>query len=115
VVQSTFVFTMYKILSRITAPNRKEGLALSARINRMLAAFLFFYLLSTAGLLVLKAFIFRHPNQDADSNYSSIEITFLVIEALRVSFTVILIIIFVKVVNIYVASVKGKTSKRHIV
>ena len=77
-------------------------------------SFLFLYLVSTAALLLLKSVIFRHPNQDPSSDYSSYEITFLVIEALRVTFTVILMVVFVKVVNIYVASVKGKTSKRHL-
>jgi len=105
---------MYKILSRITAPTKKEGLTRSIKINRMMLAFLFLYLLSTAALLLLKSVIFRHPNQDPSSSYSSYEITFLVIEALRVSFSVILIIVFVKVVNIYIVSVKGKTSNRHI-
>ena len=105
---------MYKILSRITAPTKKEGLARSIQINRLMIVFLFLYLVSTAALLLLKAVIFRHPNQDPSSDYSSYEITFLVLEALRVSFTVILIIVFVKVVKIYVASVKGKTSERHI-
>jgi len=105
---------MYKILSRITAPTKKEGLARSIQINRLMIVFLFLYLVSTAALLLLKAVIFRHPNQDPSSDYSSYEITFLVLEALRVSFTVILIVVFVKVVKIYVASVKGKTSKRHI-
>lgn len=113
-VQSTFVFTMYKILSRITAPTRKEGLARSTQINRIMLAFLFFYLVSTAAILLLKAEIFRHPNQDPSSSYSALEITFLVIEALRVSFTVILMIVYVKVLNIYIVSVRGKTSDRHI-
>lgn len=80
----------------------------------MMIAFLFFYLLSTVSLLLLKAVIFRHPNQDPSSDYSSYEITFLVLESLKISFTITLITIFVKVVNIYVQSVKGKSSKRHI-
>jgi hypothetical protein len=65
-------------------------------------AYLFLYLASTAAILLLKAEIFRHPNQDPSSSYSALEITFLVIEAMRVSFTVILIIVYVKVINIYI-------------
>jgi flagellar biosynthesis protein FlhB len=105
---------MYKILCRINAPTRKEGLARSTYINRLMLAFIFLYLVSTATILGLKSEIFRHPNQDPSSSYSTLEITFLVIEALRVSFTVILIIVFVKVINMYMESVKGKTSDGHI-
>jgi hypothetical protein len=76
----------------------------------MLAAFLFFYFVETGCLLLLKAFIFRHPNQDAKSSYSRVEKSFLVVSAFRLIFTGVLIYVFVKVVNMYILSVKGKTS-----
>jgi hypothetical protein len=54
---------MYKILRRITARSKGEGLAIAKRVNRSLVAFLTLFLVYLAGIMLLKAEIFRHPNQ----------------------------------------------------
>ena len=114
IVQSTFVFTMYKIIQRITAPTKEEGLIRTKRVNRLLAAFLFCFFLETSSLLLLKSFIFRHPNQDAKSSYSKIEKSFLAVSALRFIFTGVLIYVFINVINQYIPNVIGKASKGHV-
>jgi len=71
------VFTMFKILRRITARSKVEGLAVAKKVNRSLIAYLTFFVLYLAGIMFLKAEIFRHPNQTLNSNYSDIEKTYL--------------------------------------
>jgi hypothetical protein len=48
------------------------------RINRFLMGFLGLFTIYLLGLMVLKAEIFRHPNQSPSSDYSAIELAYLV-------------------------------------
>lgn len=67
VVQTTFVFTSYKILQKITSRSKQEGLAKGKRMDRFLMGFLGLFVLYLIGLMILKAEIFRHPNQSPNS------------------------------------------------
>jgi hypothetical protein len=65
-------------MHKITSRNKQDGIAKGKRINRFLMGFLGMFMLYLIGLMVLKAEIFRHPNQSPTSNYSAIELTYLV-------------------------------------
>ena len=65
VVQTTFIFTMYKILLKITSRSTSQAIEQGKRVNKMILAFMSAFGLYLLGMLILKAQIFRHPNQTA--------------------------------------------------
>lgn len=86
---------MYKILIKLTSKTKQEGLARGKRINRFLLAFLAAFLLYLGCLMVLKAEIFRHPNQSPNSDYSKIELAYLVVQSIRMVFMGTILVLFV--------------------
>ena len=62
IVQSIFIFTMYKVIERVTAPNRAAAIQKGKRTNRKMILFTVSYFLFSCALYILKAFIFRWPN-----------------------------------------------------
>lgn len=62
VVQTTFIFTMYKILLKITAKTQAARIQVTKRMNRQLALFMIFFAIYLSMVQTLKAYIFRQPN-----------------------------------------------------
>ena len=114
VVQTTFVFTMNKILLKITSKSQQEGLDKGKRLNRALIAFLAVFFLFMVILGALKSEIFRHPNQSPHASYNATELAYLVLQSFRVVFTGIVLYLFVKGILIYIPLVKKKRTKGHI-
>jgi len=63
-IQSIFVFTMYKILRKITAPNKEEGIKAAQNVNFKMIIFLVLFCIEYSLVSSLKYFIFRRPTFD---------------------------------------------------
>jgi len=84
------------------------------RLNRALVAFLVVFICFMCILGVLKSEIFRHPNQDPHATFNSTECAYLVLQSIRVIFTIVVLYLFVRGILIYIPLVKKKRTKGHI-
>jgi hypothetical protein len=101
---------MYKILLKISAPPSK-GIEIKTRVNRGIFGFLLVFFVYLVALLALKAEIFRHPNKNPNSDYSSLEKTYIALQSLRLIFAGVAIYFYIKGVFLYMKLVANKTSK----
>lgn len=62
--QSLFIFTMYKILKRISAPSKQESARRSKRMNCLMCVYVFTFLVFELIMMFLKSYVFRRPNLD---------------------------------------------------
>lgn len=101
-IQSIFVFTMLKILRKITAPNKEEGVTAYQDVTFKMIIFIVLFCIETIIVFALKYLIFRRPTfDDQQSKVTWLEISLIVFCAFMMILTIILVAVFYKVVVIY--------------
>ena len=100
-IQSIFIFTMLKILRKITAPSKEEGAKAYQSVTIKMIIFIFLFCLQTISVFALKYLIFRRPSFDDKRRLSGLEISLIVICGFRMVFNIILVAVFFKAVLIY--------------
>jgi MFS family permease len=101
-IQSIFIFTMLKILRKITAPNKEEGVRAYQDVTFKMIIFIVLFCIETIIVFALKYLIFRRPTfDDQKRKVTWLEISLIVFCAFMMIFTIILVAVFYKVVVIY--------------
>ena len=93
---------MLKILRKITAPNKEEGVRAYQDVTFKMIIFIVLFCIETIIVFALKYLIFRRPTfDDQQRKVTWLEISLIVFCAFMMIFTIILVAVFYKVVVIY--------------
>lgn len=109
-VQSIFVFTMRKILARISAPSKVDGVIRATRYHRFMIAYIILFILYVVGLGLIKGYIFRRPSASLNNETTGLEMAFLCLEACRLFFNGTILVLFIRGIQLYISQIKAVTS-----